>query len=951
MSAVTIAELQQQLDLMRQQNELLFKQSTFYEDIIHKNQDFVCRYDTAYRLTFVNQAFSARLGIATEQLIGQSILDWLPASRRGDSIQNLRRLSHEHPDASSIHEWLTPDGSVMWIEWTDSAILNEQGEIVAYQGVGRDVSARKLAEEALRRSEAHQRAIIKAIPELMFYLDAEGRFLDYQAPQKQLLAMEPDFFLGKCVEDVFPPERAKTIRDYVNLALRTQQVVQFEYSMIINSKLHHFVATMAPFEYDRVIVLIRDISDRRQLELELENRVFERTQQLDEERRLLINLIDSIPDMIYVKDQQHRYVVSNQANTRALGCEYEDEVLGKTDFHFLPHEKAQQTQQTEQVIFSTGNSLRDVEDSDPYLSNGFEQVVTSKFPLHNASGDLTGLIGVTRDITNQNKTEAMLEQKYTEEQVFHASMRKIHQMMVELTSIDDLDTFYRTVVELGTSQLDFDRFSLFLYDARRHYAVCTYGVNDAGQIVAAHDVQFEVPQNSLLSRSMAKPTEYELVPEAPLWMGTDLQVGTGWNAAVSISHNGKHLGWLVADNLVQKKAVKPYQLDVMAQYGVLVGAVLARKMAEQMLRESDWQHRQMFEQMGAGITMYDAAGKLIYVNDRICMITGYSREELLEHGVDMTIDPEHDPIWNQHGDLRDQGYSSTYELRLIRKDKSRVTILVNGSPQFDLNGVQIGSFAVSIDISAQKEAQEMLQRALRREKDLAQIQSQFVATTSHEFRTPLAVILATTETLQQYRDQMNTDQVNLRLERIRSQIYHLRQIMDNVLNLSAMQHRRGEFAPKLGDIRALFEQIAAEFRGSMDFVDRLRIDMPDMPIEIPYEPRMMRQIMQNLISNALKYSPQERPVDLTLKREGDEIVIQVRDYGIGIPAESMARLFQPFQRATNVGRISGTGLGLVIVKESVEIHGGTISIDSIVNEGTLVTIRIPVKQMPDESAN
>jgi PAS domain S-box-containing protein len=438
------------------------------------------------------------------------------------------------------------------------------------------------------------------------------------------------------------------------------------------------------------------------------------------------------------------------------------------------------------------------------------------------------------------------------------------------------------------------------------------------------------------------------VQESPLWMGTDHQVGTGWNAAVAIWHAGKHLGWLVADNLVKGQPANPYQLDIMAQYGVLVGSVLARKTTEQILRDNDWKHRQIFEHMGAGITMYDVAGKLIYVNDRICEIVGYSREELLEHGVGMTIDPDFEPIFDYHGDLRDQGLYSSYELRLIRKDKQRVMILVHGSPQYDVNGTLIGSFAVSTDISAQKEAEDTLRRALVREQELAQIQSQFVATTSHEFRTPLAIVLATTETLQQYRDQMNTDQINMRLERIRSQVYHLRQIMDDVLNLYSMQHRRREFAPKMGDIRILFEEIATEFRGSMDFVDRLRVHIPEKPIEMPYEKRVMRQIMQNLISNALKYSPQELPVDLTLKQENGDMVIQVQDYGIGVPEESMRRLFEPFYRATNVGKISGTGLGLVIVKESVEIHGGTLAIDSVVNQGTLVTIRIPMQSKNPE---
>jgi signal transduction histidine kinase len=165
--------------------------------------------------------------------------------------------------------------------------------------------------------------------------------------------------------------------------------------------------------------------------------------------------------------------------------------------------------------------------------------------------------------------------------------------------------------------------------------------------------------------------------------------------------------------------------------------------------------------------------------------------------------------------------------------------------------------------------------------------------------------------------------------------------MDDILNLTSMQHRRVGFAPIVRDLRGLLQEIIEEFSGSTQHVERIRARMPQTALEIAYDPRFMRQVLQNLFSNALKYSPQNQPVDVQVTQDHQQVTIEVRDYGIGIPAESLADLFKPFYRASNVGKIPGTGLGMVIVKEAVEMHGGTLNIESVLQQGTVITICLP----------
>jgi signal transduction histidine kinase len=215
---------------------------------------------------------------------------------------------------------------------------------------------------------------------------------------------------------------------------------------------------------------------------------------------------------------------------------------------------------------------------------------------------------------------------------------------------------------------------------------------------------------------------------------------------------------------------------------------------------------------------------------------------------------------------------------------------------------------------------------------------------SHEFRTPLASILLVAESLSFYRQKMTDEQIEQRLSNLREQVDHLRDIMDDVLQLSRLQARRAEFNPVDLDFDGLCRSVLDEFQSRPDFTHRLLYHCAAALPEVPLDKRLMRQIISNLVSNAIKYSPVDKTVSVRLGYTGDRLVLMVHDEGIGIPEADQKHLFEPFHRASNVGTISGTGLGLVIVKESVELHGGTIRVESQVDSGTTIIVTIPIQQ-------
>jgi signal transduction histidine kinase len=283
---------------------------------------------------------------------------------------------------------------------------------------------------------------------------------------------------------------------------------------------------------------------------------------------------------------------------------------------------------------------------------------------------------------------------------------------------------------------------------------------------------------------------------------------------------------------------------------------------------------------------------------------------------------------------------SGLELQARRKDNTLFPVEIELSYIKTRNDLLVMSFVV--DITKRKEAEVALLQALAKEKELGDLKTRFVSMASHEFRTPLSTILALTETLSAYRHKLSEEQIDQRFGKIKDQVSHLKEIMEDVLLLARMQARRVEFNPVLVDLDALCRSVLDEFQSGVDMQHQLDYVCDAGVYALNLDRKLMRQIISNLVSNAIKYSPDHKSVHIKLETDKDTLVLTVRDEGIGIPEIDVQHLFEPFHRADNVGTISGTGLGLVITKEAVELHGGTIAVASAVDKGTTFTVRIPI---------
>lgn len=250
------------------------------------------------------------------------------------------------------------------------------------------------------------------------------------------------------------------------------------------------------------------------------------------------------------------------------------------------------------------------------------------------------------------------------------------------------------------------------------------------------------------------------------------------------------------------------------------------------------------------------------------------------------------------------------------------------------------------DLTQFKLAEESLIETIRREKELNDLKSRFVSNASHEFRTPLANILITSDSLDEYWSEMSKDQIKFRIRKIKQQVMHLTGIVENVLQISQAQQGKMKFNPQNIDIIQLLKTIIAEFQEIVKEKTVIEIIKNIDICELYLDPKLIRQILNNLLSNAIKYSIKDPKIECHLIKKEETLTILVRDNGIGIPKYDQKYLFRPFFRASNTTEYAGNGLGLSIVNESVKLHGGKVKIYSNVDEGTTVSITIPFTKSP-----
>nr|WP_242055522.1 ATP-binding protein [Nostoc flagelliforme] len=239
--------------------------------------------------------------------------------------------------------------------------------------------------------------------------------------------------------------------------------------------------------------------------------------------------------------------------------------------------------------------------------------------------------------------------------------------------------------------------------------------------------------------------------------------------------------------------------------------------------------------------------------------------------------------------------------------------------------------------------EEEISKALQQEIELSELKSRFITMTSHEFRTPLTTILSSAELLEYYSQNWSQEKKVEHLQRIQASVEQMTHLLNDVLLLGKAEAGKLQYQPCPANLFKFCSDLVEELqlgdgkKHTIEFIKKFECNT------IYMDEKLLRSILSNLLSNAIKYSSKGSIVQLIVYCHLKDIVFQVKDCGIGIPAEDIPRLFDPFHRARNVNDIPGTGLGMAIVKKAVDLHRGQITVNSQIDVGTIFTVILPLK--------
>lgn len=354
------------------------------------------------------------------------------------------------------------------------------------------------------------------------------------------------------------------------------------------------------------------------------------------------------------------------------------------------------------------------------------------------------------------------------------------------------------------------------------------------------------------------------------------------------------------------------------------------------------EYTQLFNLVPVGYFVLDKQGFIINLNSAALKLVGMDYQQLKGKAFSVLLNGVHfqDDYYRYRRELSDTEVHQRIESELRRKDGKVLSVLIESTIVKNEKKQFKHLLCTVVDISERKEQELMLKDALIKERELGNMKSRFVSMASHEFRTPLSAIQTSTDIIGMHIRKNDTANCEKHILRIGTSVKHLTDILNDFLSLDKLEN--GEI--KITKIKINVKKLIAEMIREIELLLKKGQAIEyifDGNTESKIDPKILRSILLNLLSNASKYSAEGSKIELKVLVTVNQIKITVKDYGIGIPTEEQEKIFTRLFRAKNAEMVEGTGLGLNILKKYVELLSGNISFTSKENAGSTFEVKIP----------
>ncbi|MGZ4118244.1 MAG: PAS domain S-box protein, partial [Bacteroidia bacterium] len=402
---------------------------------------------------------------------------------------------------------------------------------------------------------------------------------------------------------------------------------------------------------------------------------------------------------------------------------------------------------------------------------------------------------------------------------------------------------------------------------------------------------------------------------------------------------------------------KTYERDFIPLYkdGVLHGHLWQYRDVTEMKNTTDFlkwneeKYRSIIENMGLGIIEVDPNQKIMYVNNQFCKDTQYTSEELTgQNAEELLLPAEARKKMKEAETLRKKGQSSAYEIQLKRKDGSLIWMLISGTPKYNTNKKNIGSIGIHLDISNQKNTELELRDERAKAEQSKRAKEIFLANMSHEIRTPMNAIIGFSRLLKE--GALSAKQFSY-LDAIISSSENLLVIINDILDFSKIESGKISLEEIPFNLETTIERVIkqVELKSLEKSIALKVIYDPKLPKILIGDPFRVGQVLLNLVNNSVKFTRQGSIKVICslndINKDSVNVSFKIADTGIGIKKEILAKIFEDFIQADDSinRKYGGTGLGLTISKQLIELMGGEISVESVIGLGTIFTFSLSFK--------
>ncbi len=759
--------------------------------------------------------------------------------------------------------------------------------------------------------------------------DESGKLLKVNRTFLNMLGYTQKQFLELSIKGItYPQDYAADAALFEELLLGKRNQYQTE---------KRFVTKDGAIIWGKSTVLLIGNNKKRKRFIRLIENVTEQKQiagKLAEEQHQFITLLENSPDSIYFKDLEGRFVRASKATAKKLGFSQVKDLINKSDYDIFGHNHAREAYNDEQRVIKTGEPIIGKEEREDFPDGRITWASTTKMPLLNSEGEITGVFGITRDITERKLIEEKIRKN---EELYRAMFENSADGMFLMTDVflDCNQTvcrmFHCTREDIiGHSPVDFS--PEVQPDGKNSLASATEKINNALKGIPQRFYWMHKTKDNMLIDAEVSLNAITISSQNLIQaVVRDITERTKSEKIRDALYNISEAAYTATDTYMLYEKIHKVVSSLMSTKNFYISLYNEKSgMISFPYFVDEFDPPQPSKKLGKGLTEY-----------------------VLRKGSACLIDAETDKKLRASGEVELVGAPSAIWLGvpLLVEGKTIGVIVVQdyeNEKAYAENEMQLLTFVAEhvAQVIEKKRTSDALRKYADELKQLNQTKDKFFSIIAHDLKNPFITIMGFSDLLLSDYEELSDQERLYYIEEMKKSADLSHNLLQNLLQWSRSQTGRIEFNPQPIDIKKIIDENIELLRGA---AERKHICMQSNSQEnliVVADEDMLNTILRNLLTNALKFTNKHGVITAETRQLNSFVEIEVKDNGVGMPDNIRESLFRLDVSHSSPGtdNEAGTGLGLILCKEFVERNGGSISVESRVDRGTTFTFTLPIRE-------